>query len=141
MNAARKNTSIKKLRQKIFGKRTERHQTKKAEGREKEGESETSDDGQPKASDDQDARAERLAGKSKEKPKRKGHGRRAASDYSELSVCRRPLSFWPTESSRAGEAACMRAMYAPGFDWRGDGEFARRRTFREHPKEHLRQSR
>jgi transposase len=65
----------------IFGKRTERHQTKKAEGREKEGESETSDDGQPKASDDQDARAERLTGKSKEKPKRKGHGRRAASDY------------------------------------------------------------
>ena len=35
----RKNTSIKKLRQMIFGKRTERHQTGKAEGQEKEGES------------------------------------------------------------------------------------------------------
>jgi hypothetical protein len=46
----RKNTSIKKLRQMIFGKRTEKHQTKKTEGREKEGESEKSDDGQPKAS-------------------------------------------------------------------------------------------
>src|SRR5262245_48896131 len=78
----RKNTSIKKLRQMIFGKRTERHQTKKAEGQEKEGESEKSDDGGPKASGDQDARSERLAGESKDKPKRKGHGRRAASDYS-----------------------------------------------------------
>jgi hypothetical protein len=29
-----KNTSIKKLRQSIFGKRTERHQARKAEGRE-----------------------------------------------------------------------------------------------------------
>jgi hypothetical protein len=78
----RKNTSIKKLRQMIFGKRTERHQTKKAEVQEKEGESEKSDDGQPKASGDQDARSERLANESKDKPKRKGHGRRAASDYS-----------------------------------------------------------
>lgn len=78
----RKNTSIKKLRQMIFGKRTEKHQTKKAEGQEKEGESEKSDDGGPKASGDQDARSERLAGESKDKPKRKGHGRRAASDYS-----------------------------------------------------------
>jgi hypothetical protein len=57
----RKNTSIKKLRQMIFGKRTERHQAKKAKGLEKEGESEKSDDGQPKASGDHDARAESLA--------------------------------------------------------------------------------
>jgi hypothetical protein len=78
----RKNTSIKKLRQMIFGKRTERHQTRKAEGQEKEGESEKSDDGQPKASGDQDAHSERLASESKDKPKRNGHGRRAASDYS-----------------------------------------------------------
>jgi transposase len=78
----RKNTSIKKLRQMIFGKRTERHQTNKAEVQEKEGESEKSDDGQPKASGDQDARSERLANENKDKPKRKGHGRRAASDYS-----------------------------------------------------------
>jgi transposase len=77
----RKNTSIKKLRQMIFGKRTEKSQTKKAEGQEKEGESEKSDDGQPKASGDQDARSERLASESKDKPKRKGHGHRAASDY------------------------------------------------------------
>jgi len=77
----RKNTSIKKLRQMIFGKRTERHQTKKAEGREKEVESEKSDDGQPKASGDQHARAERFASESEDKPIWKGHGRRAASDY------------------------------------------------------------
>src|SRR5262250_1338881 len=32
----RKNTSIKKLREMIFGKRTERHQARKAEGWEKE---------------------------------------------------------------------------------------------------------
>jgi hypothetical protein len=36
----RKNTSIKKLRQMIFGKRTERRQTRKAEDREKVDESE-----------------------------------------------------------------------------------------------------
>src|SRR5215475_15892352 len=82
----RKNTSIKKLRQMIFGKRTERHQTKKADGQEKDGESEKSDDGQPKASGDQGARSEHLASASKDKPKRKGHGRRAASDYSGAKI-------------------------------------------------------
>jgi hypothetical protein len=45
----RKNTPIKKLREMIFGKRTERHQTRKAEGLEKVDESEKSEDGQPKA--------------------------------------------------------------------------------------------
>ena len=50
----RKNTSIKKLREMIFGKRTERHQARKAEGQEKASESEKSDDGQPKAASDQD---------------------------------------------------------------------------------------
>jgi transposase len=78
----RKNTSIKKLREMIFGKRTERHQARKAEGREKVDESEKSDDGQPKAAGDQDARAELRAIESEEKAKRKGHGHRAASDYS-----------------------------------------------------------
>src|SRR5215468_2389056 len=78
----RKNTSIKKLRQMIFGKRTERHQTRKAEDLEKVDESEESDDGRPKASGDQDARVERLASEDEEKPKRKGHDRRAASTYS-----------------------------------------------------------
>ena len=87
----RKNTSIKKLHQMIFGKRTEKHQTKKAEGQEKEGESEKSDDDQPKASDDHGARSERLASECGEKNKRKGHGRRAASDYSGARIvkCRR----------------------------------------------------
>jgi hypothetical protein len=78
----RKNTSNKKLRQMIFGKRTERHQTKKAEDQEKVDESEKSDDGRPKASGDQCTRAEHFASKSKEKLKRKGHGHRPASDYS-----------------------------------------------------------
>src|SRR5262252_4644614 len=73
----RKNTSIKKLREIIFGKRTERHQARKAEGQEKEPESEKSDDGQPNAASDQDAHVElRIIGMG-DKPKRKGHGRRA----------------------------------------------------------------
>ena len=81
----RKNTSIKKLQQLIFGKRTEKHplaQARKAEDSEKDGESEKSDDDRPKASGDQEARAVRLSSESEEKRKRKGHGRRAASDYS-----------------------------------------------------------
>jgi len=84
----RKNTSIKKLREMIFGKRTERHQARKAEGQEMMGESEKSDDGQPKAASDQDARAELRAIGSGDKPKRKGHGRRAASDYSGAKIVR-----------------------------------------------------
>src|ERR1700741_2118076 len=75
----RKNTSIKKLREMIFGKRTERHQARKAEDREKAPESEKSDDGRPKAAGDQDARGELRAVESGQKRKRKGHGRRAAS--------------------------------------------------------------
>ena len=72
----------------IFGKRSERHQARKAEGREKEPESEKSDDGQPKAADDQDARAKLRAIGSEGKPKRKGHGRRAASNYSGAKIVR-----------------------------------------------------
>ena len=78
----RKNTSIKKLRQMIFGNRTERHQARKAEALDKVAESEESDDTRPKASSDQPACAAPLASESEEKKKRKGHGRRAASDYS-----------------------------------------------------------
>jgi hypothetical protein len=78
----RKNTSIKKLRELIFGKRTERHQTRKAEGHQKAGESEKAEDCRPLSAGDQDARAELCAIESGEKAKRKGHGRRAASDYS-----------------------------------------------------------
>lgn len=87
----RKNTSIKKLQQMIFGKRTERHPTalaRKAEAPEKADESEKSDDDRPKASSDQEARAEGFARESKETPKRKGHERRAASDYSGAKIVR-----------------------------------------------------
>src|SRR5215813_8717396 len=105
----RKNTSIKKLRQMIFGKRTERHQTRKAEDLEKVDESEESDDGRPKASGDQDARVERLASEDEEKLKRKGHGRRAASTYSGARIvkCRH-------ESLKAGDdcpASCGGRLY------------------------------
>jgi transposase len=80
----RKNTSIKKLQQMIFGKRTERHPTalvRKAEDSEKPDESGKSDDDRPKASGDQEAGAEGITNGSEDKPKRKGHGRCAASDY------------------------------------------------------------
>jgi hypothetical protein len=82
----RKNTSIIKLREIILGKRTERHQSRKAEGQEKAPESERSDDGQPKAAGDQDAHDELRAIESGRKTKRKGHGRRAASDYSGAKI-------------------------------------------------------
>src|SRR5499426_1838035 len=71
----RKNTSIKKLREMIFGKRTERHQARKAEGQEKVDEAEKLDDGQPKAAGDQDARTKLRAIEGGKKTKRKGHGR------------------------------------------------------------------
>src|SRR5262245_58044389 len=82
----RKNTSIKKLREMIFGKRTERHQARKAESQEKVDEAEKSDDGRPKAAGDQDARAKLRAIESGKKTTRKGHGRRAASDYSGAKI-------------------------------------------------------
>ena len=82
----RKNTSIKKLREMIFGKRTERHQARKAEGQEKVDEAEKPDDGRPKAAGDQNARAKLRAIESGKKTKRKGHGRRAASDYSGAKI-------------------------------------------------------
>src|SRR6266542_1329864 len=108
----RKNTSIKKLQQMIFGKRTEKHptaQARKAEDPEKDDESEKADDGWPKASSDQGARAERLASASEEQPKRKGHGRRAASEYSGARIvkCRH-------ERLKAGDdcpASCGGRLY------------------------------
>jgi transposase len=105
----RKNASIKKLREMIFGKQTERHQARKTEGREKVDESAKSDDGQPKAAGDQDARAELRAIGSEDKPKRKGHGRRAASDYSGVKIvnCRH-------ERLKAGDdcpASCGGRLY------------------------------
>jgi hypothetical protein len=48
----RKNASIGKLREMIFGKRTERHQVKKAEGLENEDAPDKSDDGRPKTAGD-----------------------------------------------------------------------------------------
>jgi hypothetical protein len=105
----RKNTSIKKLREMIFGKRTERHQARTAEGREKAPESEKAGDHQPKAAGDQDARAELGAIESGQKTKRKGHGRRAASDYSGAKIvkCRH-------EGLKAGDdcpASCGGRLY------------------------------
>ena len=105
----RKNTSIKKLREMIFGKRTERHQARKAEGQENGDESEKADDGQPKAADDQDAHAELRVIESGQKTKRKGHGRRAASDYSGAKIvkCRH-------EGLKAGDdcpASCGGRLY------------------------------
>jgi hypothetical protein len=82
----RKNTSIKKLRELIFGKRTERHQARQAEDQEKRDESGKADDGPSQAASNQATKAERSAGASEEKPSRKGHGRRAASDYSGAKV-------------------------------------------------------
>src|SRR5262245_10220331 len=105
----RKNTSIKKLREMIFGKRTERHQSRKAEGQEKAPGSEKTDDGQPKAAGDQDAREELRAIESGQKTKRKAHGRRAASDYSGAKIvkCRH-------EGLKAGDdcpASCGGRLY------------------------------
>jgi hypothetical protein len=105
----RKNTSIKKLREMIFGKRTERHQARNAEAQEKEDESEKADDGRPKADGDQDPRAELRVIESGEKAKRKGHGRRAASDYSGAKIvkCRH-------EGLKAGDdcpASCGGRLY------------------------------
>ena len=96
----------------IFGKRTEKHPTAqagKAEGQEKTDESEKADDDRPKASGDQEARAERPASESEEKPKRKGHGRRAASEYSGARIvkCRH-------ESLKVGDdcpASCGGRLY------------------------------
>jgi len=80
----RKNTSIKKLQQMIFGKRTERHPeapARKAQDPERADESERSDGDRPKSSGNQQSRAEGYVSESEDKPKRKGHGHRAASDY------------------------------------------------------------
>jgi len=105
----RKNTSIKKLREMIFGKRTERHQARKAEGQEKGDESEKAGECRPKAADDQDPRAELRVIGIGDKPKRKGHGRRAASDYSGAKIVRcRP------EGLKAGDdcpASCGGRLY------------------------------
>src|SRR5689334_9789604 len=105
----RKNTSIKKLREMIFGKRTERHRANKSEGQEKVHESEKAADGRPKAAGDEDAHAELRVIEGGERPKRKGHGRRAASDYpgAKIVKCRH-------ERLKAGDdcpASCGGRLY------------------------------
>jgi hypothetical protein len=51
----RRNTSIKKLQEMIFGRRTEKHHAKKSEGADKESESEADEKGSPEASADPDS--------------------------------------------------------------------------------------
>ena len=77
----RKNASIKKLRELLFGKRTEKQPVSKAAGQEQLGEAGQADDDQPQALGTQAVRAEHSASKSAQPPRRKGHGRRAVSDY------------------------------------------------------------
>jgi hypothetical protein len=78
----RRNISIKKLRQMIFGRRTEKHHGKKAEGKEKKSESGPTGNEATKASGDPDAQTEQNFAERTEKPHRRGHGHRAASEYS-----------------------------------------------------------
>lgn len=88
----RKNTSIKKLRELIFGKRTEKHQARKAEDREKSDESKESDQELAPASGDRDVKSAASASEGEEKPARKGHGHRAVSEYGGAKVvkCQHP---------------------------------------------------
>jgi hypothetical protein len=81
----RKNASIKKLRQLIFGSRTERHQTRKTELEEKVDEG-CGDEHNPQADSLQAPKVKQSASENKEKPSRKGHGHRAASDYTGAKV-------------------------------------------------------
>jgi hypothetical protein len=78
----RRNTSIKKLREMIFGRRTEKRQGKKPEAADKKSESGNDEKDLPKASPDRDFSGEKNSIESEEKPRRKGHGRRAVSEYS-----------------------------------------------------------
>lgn len=78
----RRNISIKKLRQMIFGQRTEKHHEKKAEGKDQKTESRPTENEAKKASGDPDPQTEQNFAERTEKSHRKGHGRRAASEYS-----------------------------------------------------------
>lgn len=75
----RKNLSIKKLSELIFGRRTEKAHVKKGEGAESE--SGTDEKDTPKASMDQAASGEQNSLQVGERLRRKGHGHRAASEY------------------------------------------------------------
>src|SRR5215467_9378516 len=78
----RRNISIKKLRQMIFGRRTEKHHGKKAEGKDQKSEFGPTDNESTKASGEPEAQGEQNSAERTEKSHRKGHGRRAASEYS-----------------------------------------------------------
>jgi hypothetical protein len=81
----RKNASIKKLRELIFGNRTERHHSK-ADAQEKVDESVKADDEEPQADGNQAMKAEQSANENKQKPASNGHGHRALSDYTAAKV-------------------------------------------------------
>lgn len=78
----RRNTSIKRLREMIFGRRTEKAQGKKAEDREKKSDSGADEKESPKAEAGREGRREENSIEREERPRLKGHGRRAASAYS-----------------------------------------------------------
>jgi hypothetical protein len=73
----RRNTSIKKLREMIFGRRTEKHHAKKFDGADKKSESGTDQKESPKAPADRDTAREQNSIAQEEKLRRKGHGHRA----------------------------------------------------------------
>ena len=77
----RKKTSIKRLREMLFGKRTEKHQKKKADGEQKAEGDGVSDEEKPGSSKSQTGSDQTPKSENKEKASRKGHGHRAASDY------------------------------------------------------------
>jgi transposase len=78
----RRNTSIRKLREMIFGKRTERQRPRKSEAPAKPGEAEKADDAPGHSARDEARGAER----SEKKPDGNGHGHRAASEYTGANV-------------------------------------------------------
>jgi transposase len=82
----RRNTSIRKLREMIFGKRTERQRPRKPEAPGKPGEAEKAEDASPHSAEDQAGDAERSESESENKPRGKGHGHRAASEYTGATV-------------------------------------------------------
>lgn len=82
----RRKTSIKKLRELIFGRRTEKHQRKNAEGKEKKGQSEQAENKSPQASIDRGEPGEQSSTEQEGKSARKGHGHRAAAEFSGAKV-------------------------------------------------------
>src|SRR5215468_155026 len=77
----RRKTSIKKLREMIFGRRTEKHHAKKPDGAGKKSESGADEKGSPEASADPATGREQNLIEPEEKSRRKGHGHRAITEY------------------------------------------------------------